>query len=491
MVRKLGISKGAFLWMLFCGTALGVTLAMAAGCGNTSVQFNSNPPRGTLSVSISDPPSCKFPNGTFKNVHVTVRSVQAHLSSAASDSAPGWQELAPQLASQPVQIDLLATPQGGCTLAMLGSNISLPVGNYQQIRLILLDNNPPAGQPTPATNACGSQGFNCVILSDNSIHMLNLSSQSNTGLKIPPGQIVGGPIRVSDGQHTDINIDFNTCASILLQGNGQYRLKPTLTAGQVSTVNSGLSGRVIDSITLQPIVGGQVLVAIEQPDSSGVERIIMQAAADANGNFNFCPLPTGTYDVVAVAIDGAGVAYGASVVFNVPAGTTLGAIPLLANASAPNGPGTIQGVVTASTGSAGAAVDVVLSALQTVQLSGGVTRQVTLPLQGSSAPAVTTSATPMGVTCPANTFCAQYSLILPSTNLRFASFVMGGFTFSIPAAGDVLYTIEARSFVAGSGSTPICSNSPLTTNQDSTSQPLKVTAGATTTAKQLDLTACV
>jgi uncharacterized protein DUF4382 len=165
---------------------------------------------------------------------------------------------------------------------------------------------------------------------------LELSSQANTGLKIPPGQIVGGPITVSAGRDVDLNIDFNACASIIEQGSGPFRLKPALTAGQVSTNNTGISGQVVDQITLQPITfgtNGAVLVALEQQaqDSSGTDVIFEETVGDSNGNFNFCPLPSGaTFDVVAVAINGAGVAYNVTVAVGVPGGTNLGKITLTA-----------------------------------------------------------------------------------------------------------------------------------------------------------------
>ena len=153
---------------------------------------------GTINVSLSDPPSCMPPNGQFTHVYITVRSVQAHIDPNATDSSSGWQELAPQLASQPTQIDLFSKPQTTCVLAQLGS-ASLPVGSYQQIRLLLVSNSPAAGHSLPANNACAGNGYNCVVLGDTSIHELQLSSQANTGLKIPPGQIVGGPIDCGSG----------------------------------------------------------------------------------------------------------------------------------------------------------------------------------------------------------------------------------------------------------------------------------------------------
>lgn len=113
-----------------------------------------------------------------------------------------------------MQIDLFSDVQTNCVLAQLGS-ASLPVGSYQQIRLLLVSNS-ASESGTPSTNACAGSGFNCAILSDGSIHELALSSQDNTGLKIPPGQIVGGPFQVAAGQSVDINIDFNACASMLV-----------------------------------------------------------------------------------------------------------------------------------------------------------------------------------------------------------------------------------------------------------------------------------
>jgi hypothetical protein len=204
------------------------------------------------------------------HAYVTVRSVQAHISASATDSSTGWQELAPQLASAPMQIDLFSKPQTTCILAQLGS-ASLPAGSYQQIRLLLVSNTPAASDAVPATNACAGNGYNCVVLSDSTVHELQLSSQANTGLKIPPGQIVGGPLQVTAGQSVDLNIDFNACASIVQEGNGAFRLKPTLTAGQISANNTGISGKVVDSVTQTPIAGS-VQVALEQPDSTGTDR---------------------------------------------------------------------------------------------------------------------------------------------------------------------------------------------------------------------------
>src|SRR5229473_1677267 len=404
-------------------SVMAVVAMIIVSCGGNSSSLQ-GPTMGTVLVSISDPPSCMPPNGHFTHVFITVRSVQVHTSATADDNTPGWQEIAPQLASAPMQIDLFSQAQTNCILAQLGS-ASLPVGSYQQIRLLLLSNTPAASAAVPSNNACAGNGFNCVELSDNSFHQLELSSQDNTGLKIPPGQIVGGPIQVMAGQSVDLNIDFNACASIVREGNGTYRLKPTLTAGVVSVNASGIGGQVVDSVTKNPIAGN-VIVALEQPDSMGIDRIIMQAAADSHGNFRFCPLPMGTFDVVVVALGTANLPYNATAVVNVPNGTNLNAIPIIAETGAA-GPAILQGFVTAKTATAGAAVDVSLAALQTINVTSSVTRQLTIPLQNAQATAMTpavmstglisiTSSTACPLGSPMGANCAQYTLVVLGSN---------------------------------------------------------------------------
>src|SRR5438034_7073686 len=193
-----------------------------------------------------------------------------------------------------------------------------------------------------------------------------LSSEAQTGLKIPPGQIMGGAIQVAAGQSVDLNIDFNACFSIVQEGNGIFRLKPALTAGVVSANHSGIGGRVVDSVSKTPIAGN-VLVAIEKTDSTGVDRVLMQTTADSQGNFRFCPMPMGTFDIVVVALTASNAPYNATTVVNVPNGSDLGAIPLVAETGA-TGPANLQGFLTAKTATGGATVDVSLAALQSISL---------------------------------------------------------------------------------------------------------------------------
>jgi uncharacterized protein DUF4382 len=474
-------------------TALVAFAAALVSCGGSgSGLVISNGGMGTIRVSLTDPPSCKFPNGDFQHVYVTIRSVQAHTSASADDNTPGWQELAPQLVNQPLQIDLFAAGPNACLLTMLGSNTALPAATYQQIRLLLVAND-GGGGPLPASNACGNQGFNCVVLQDGSIHELQLSSQANTGLKIPPGQIEGGPITVAPGQDVDLNIDFNACASIIRQGNGDFRLKPVLKAEQVSTNTTGIGGQVVDAATQMPIAGGTVLVALEQQDNAHTDVIFMQTAADSAGNFNFCPLPPGAmFDVVVVAINGAGVAYNATVAVGVPGGTNLGPIPLNAETGLVKGPATLQGFVTATNGTVAISIDASVSALQTITLPGGAALLVTIPAENTSVSTISVdSNTGCPMTAPMNTNCAQYTLIIPASNPSVGIFSPGKISYSAPASGDVFYSLEANATNSDGSGSPDCMLSSKSTSLDMSGNPLKVTLGATVTAKEIDFTGCI
>jgi hypothetical protein len=479
--------------------SLASAIALMVTCSGTTTPMQTNNAMGTINVSMSDPPSCAGSSGTFAHVFITVQSVMAHTSATADANSTGWQELAPQLATQPMQIDLFSTAQTNCVLAQLGS-AQLPAGNYQQIRLILLSNTPGAGSATPNTNACAGNGFNCVVLNNSTgtIHELQLSSQDETGLKIPPGQIVGGPIQVTAGQSVDLNIDFNACASIIVQGNGQYRLKPTLTAGQVSPNNSGISGQIVDSLTKAQI-SGPVLVAIERTDSTGIDRILMEASADANGNFRFCPLPTGTFDIVAVALNN--LPYNATAVLNVPNGQSLGPIPLVAETGA-SGLAVLQGFVTATAGTTAAQIDAAMAALQTISVPGGTTRELSIPLetapatptsqaQASTNPLAVASNTACPVGGPANANCAQYTLVVPASNPSAGVFAASGFTYSVPASGDVRFSVDANATRPSSGGASICTPAEQMTSKDVNGQPLKVTPGTITNAAELDFSVCM
>src|SRR5258708_27285011 len=133
-----------------------------------------------------------------------------------------------------------------------------------------------------------------------------------------------------------------------------------------------------------------------------------------------------------------------------------------------------------------------MNALKTVSVSGGATRPVHLQLlQGSLGNVAVQSATACPATgSPTGAFCAQYTIAVPASNPNVGTVSAGKISYTPPASGDVLYTVDADATRPMSGSAPICSPSSLTTNLDTTGMPLKVTAGATTAAKEINFVGC-
>ena len=461
-------------WQAPFGFALTITAAaiFLLSCGGSTQP-------ATVHVSLSDPATCAAPQGPFRHIYVTVTDVKIHQSGNASASDSGWLDLAPALKDNPVQVDLLGVANQ-CFLAMLGSE-QIEAGHYQQIRIILGDNSVSVNG-----NKCGSAA-NCIMLTSdpsNTPQPLQLSSESNSGIKIPSGQIAGGEFTVGSGETKDLNIDFNACASVVVQGNGQYRLKPVLHAGEVSTqaASTAISGTIIDGVTQQPVIGGNTVVALEQKDSAGIDRVVMETVATSNGGFAFCPVPQGTYDLVAVAINGSGNTYAATVITGVQPGNSLGTVPLT-----PAGmPASVAGQITTSTGSAGTAADLVTSALQSI----GSSVLATVPLAQQSAATATLTTAPGGA-CPANTDCVSYTLGIPGANPSIGAFSSSGNQSpALPASGSVNYTIDVNAFAPGSSGQSDCSPSNLQTSLTSNNATLSVTPGTGATAATLDFTGC-
>ena len=433
-----------------------VTIFLVA-CSSTMTTTSTGSGMGQVSVMVSDPATCQSPSGPFSHVYVTITDVQANVSSTAGDNDMGWTDLTPNLAKTPMQVDLLGQATNGCFLATLGDKMELQPGSYQQIRIILADNS-----ATVTNNACGSSA-NCVVLAaDSSVHTLQLSSEAKTGLKIPSGQIASGAFTIAAGQTKDLDIDFITCESIVHEGNGQYRLKPVLHAGEVSTTTTSINGKVLDGTSGNP-VNGSVVVAVEQKDAAGIDRVQRATLAGADGSFVFCPLPAGTYDVVIVGTRSDGAIYEPTIITGVSVGSTTGNVNLFALSSASLSASTLNGTVTSQNSSmAGTVADVDVSVLETLN---SVT--YTIPLaptstQNSATLAVETAAPGGGLVCPAGTDCADYSLTVSSAAANVGAWSSSG-TSIMANLTLATYKIDGLAFVPSSGGVADCTPSEQTT----------------------------
>lgn len=130
----------------------------------------------------------------YDEVNVEIELVQVHYAGVGSGS--GWTDLQTNAGIY----DLLLLQNGVSTALVLGDTV--PVGHMTQMRLILGDNN--------------------TVVVDGVTLPLDLSSQSRTGLKI------NLDADVDPGDEIEIHFDFDAEQSIVIEGNGTYKLKPVL-----------------------------------------------------------------------------------------------------------------------------------------------------------------------------------------------------------------------------------------------------------------------
>lgn len=444
---------------------IAVWIACAGGNNSTTGKSSS---LANVTTVLSDPTTCGPPNGIFTHVYITVTDVKIHQSATASASDAGWVDLTPGIAPQ--TIDLLGNPNNQCFLAQLSNgSVALQAGTYQQIRIILAS--------TGNNSSCGNAGPNCVVLAADTSHTpqaLQLSSQDQTGIKIPSGQIAAGGFTIGAGESKDLDVHFDACASIVIQGNNKYRLKPVLLAGEVSLQNNLISGQLVDK-TGAPLTGLTAVATLQQKDqTTGVDVVKQQLTVDpTTGKFSFCPLLiSGTADLVVVAYDSKNnISYAPSVITGVAAGAGVSVqmVPVSTTGTGgvtSAGLSSIKGEAdTSNTGSTAAIVaDVTLSALE----DAGNSLFITIPVVGSttSTPTVTTAAPVAPAVCQtANSDCAQFTLQLP------------GAAPNVGAAGTTINWVQAP----GGGNYKVQGTATTCSPQTATSDVTSVPAGTNVT----------
>jgi len=139
---------------------------------------------------------------------------------------------------------------------------NLEAGTISQIRLIL--------------------GTENSVIVDGEVHPLSTPSAQQSGLKLQIHQTFEA------GVSYYVLLDFDANQSIVLQGNGEYQLKPV-----IRTINAAVSGSIKGSIS--PISMGTIITA----SSNGVSY---STIANLNGYFMIAGLPAGTYDITVTPV---------------------------------------------------------------------------------------------------------------------------------------------------------------------------------------------
>ena len=208
------------------GVAVGTSCPVPKQTGNVTLQLGS-------SVTPSAP---SWPSDV-QHIFVSLRGIEALPANPSGDDSPEWQELTPDLATQPAQVDLMARPTRSCGPRAF-PEASVGAGVYSQVRLRLVPNQPDASEPVPAENACGKIGFNCVVASSGAIRPL--ASDDPAELHIAADGIAGGSFRILPDDHIRLAIEFDPRASLILQSGDAAQLLPALSVTQQSACDTDL-----------------------------------------------------------------------------------------------------------------------------------------------------------------------------------------------------------------------------------------------------------
>ncbi|MBN3789861.1 DUF4382 domain-containing protein [Burkholderia sp. Ac-20353] len=295
------------LFKALAGASVAALALTLAGCGGGDGGGSPSGQNGTLHVAMTDAPSCGF-----DHVFVTVSQVRVNMNSNAGDNDAGWSTVSLPAAQK---IDLLSLTNG--TLADLGQT-ALPAGQYQQIRLVLAQNQ-------------GNTLANSVVPTGGTEQPLQTPSATQSGIKII------SPFTVQPNTLVDLVLDFNACKSVVQHGNGSFALKPVVTATP-TVVSGAISGFVA------PTEAGATVYA----EQGG--QIVRGTVADSTGKFVLSPLiqssTQGNYDVVIVQNNVAsGIVRAVPVTVNTATAVSTSNVPIALPASTMS---TVSGTVTPS-----------------------------------------------------------------------------------------------------------------------------------------------
>lgn len=236
-------------------TAFLLAFGLIVGCSQneTGSQPQTVPAgQGGLQIFLTDAP------GDYDAVIVEVVEVRVHRNQEA-DTLSGWQTVSVDT----TLVDLLQLSGGNSVLLAEGF---LPAGHYEQIRLMLGQNN--------------------SVVVDSVAYPLDIPSSARSGLKLNHG------FRIEEGAIYAVTLDFDADRSIHRTGAGQYKMRPVIRI-VVNDVSGSLSG-VVEPVDARAMV----------MTTAGLDTVV--AWADTlTGWFSFPLLAEGSYDLAIGATAGA------------------------------------------------------------------------------------------------------------------------------------------------------------------------------------------
>jgi hypothetical protein len=218
------------------------------GCSDQTTDVDPVDQNGRLRMYLIDSPAA------LDSVVICVTRVEVHR--AGSDSTSGWLVINDSTR----YFDLLQLTNGAS--AILGDS-SLPAGQYTHIRLYIGDGS--------------------YVIDQGVKHDLEVPSGSQSGLKLIH------QFTIEAGKLYELLLDFNVEKSIVITGNGQYKLKPTIKVTPV-VISGSISGEVL------PLDAQPTIWTVYGTDT-------ISTYTNLQGNFKLMGLLQGLYDVNIVSLD--------------------------------------------------------------------------------------------------------------------------------------------------------------------------------------------
>lgn len=203
-----------------------VSCPLNTGTGMVMVQMSAAP-AVVPTASATFPPPFPSPRGA-QHLYVTLRGIEAHPSLTADADPSGWQELVPELATHPKQLDLLTLDSdSGAMDFPTSANVpaAVPADEYRRLRLRLMPLHASPDEFFPESNSCGSVGWNCVVLADGSVRPLDFDGAAAEFL-VSPEHGTERVLRVLPDELIHLSIEFHAASSALFVSNAGVRLIP-------------------------------------------------------------------------------------------------------------------------------------------------------------------------------------------------------------------------------------------------------------------------
>jgi hypothetical protein len=212
-------------------------LTKATGAVIVQMSVPSSPPAASAAF-----PSPLASPGDVQHIFVTLRGIEAHPSMMADEDSAGWEELAPNLAAHPMQLDLLVVNGDSRSLGLPTSTdvpATVPADEYRQLRLRLVSLHPSADDLIPESNACGNVGWNCMVFADRSVRPLEFDG-AVAEFHITQALGTDCVFRVLPGEVIHLSIEFGPASSVFSASNGAVRLAPVFNVAShtASTADS-------------------------------------------------------------------------------------------------------------------------------------------------------------------------------------------------------------------------------------------------------------